>query len=475
MNQTAPKSGRASILSGLSARLLALIVAFIMLSEVLIYAPSIARFRADYFQGRIAAAHLATLALEATPDNMVSEELKNQLLDHAGAYAVIIANPGEVRRILTREMPPRADATYDLRRAAFFGLIADAFMTLAESEPRVLRIIGLSPKDKEVVVEVLLDERPMRTAMIDFSWRILALSLVISFLTAALVYLSLQWLMVRPLRQITQNMILFRKAPENPANAIAPSDRRDEIGIAQRELAAMEKALRAALNQQARLAALGVAVTKINHDLRNILASARLVSDRLADSNDPQVKRVAPTLLASIDRAVALSGQTLDYARDEPPPPVRSHFPLADLGEEVGRIVGLLTDNRSTWENAVDPAILVDADRDQMFRVLVNLGRNAAEAGARRIRLAAAMVGGDLTIEVGDDGPGLPAKARDNLFQPFAGSARAGGTGLGLAIARDLVRAHGGEMILAATSPVGTTFRIVVPGVAVTGRHRAAQ
>ena len=110
------------------------------------------------------------------------------------------------------------------------------------------------------------------------------------------------------------------------------------------------------------------------------------------------------------------------------------------------------------------PEIDIDADRDQFFRVLVNLGRNAVEAGARRVRVGAlAAASGDMSIELSDDGPGLPAKARDKLFQPFAGSARPGGTGLGLAIARELVRSHGGELSLAATSPAGTVFRIDLP------------
>jgi signal transduction histidine kinase len=238
----------------------------------------------------------------------------------------------------------------------------------------------------------------------------------------------------------------------------------------------MEGAVRAALGQRARLAALGTALTKINHDLRNILATARLVSDRLADSSDPNVRRLAPTVVAAIDRAVALCGQTLDYARDDLPQPQRERFAASELVEEVGRVVGLLTDNRAGWRNQVAMDIILDADRDQMFRVLVNLGRNAAEAGAKTIRVSAtATGGGGIAIEVADDGPGLPAKARDKLFMPFTGSARAGGTGLGLAIARDLVRGHGGELTLAATSASGTVFRIEMPGVVAAGTSRAAE
>jgi signal transduction histidine kinase len=471
--RTSPKLPRG--LTGLSARLLMLTVIFVMISEVLIYAPSIARFRKDYLDGRIAAAHLATLALEATPDNMVSEELKTELLDHAGALAIVIAKPHEVRRVLSADMPPNADAVYDLRAATFVGLVADAFMALGETDNRVLRIVGRSPKQDGVTVEVLLHEAPMRMAMIDFSWRILALSLFISFLTACAVYLALQWLMVRPLRRLTENMMAFRDAPEDQRNVVPTSSRTDEIGIVTRELAGMEDAVRTALRQKARLAALGGAITKINHDLRNILATARLVSDRLADSSDPKVQRLAPTLVGSIDRAVTLCEQTLDYARDDLPRPRRERFVLGELVEEVGRVVALLTKDGGAWQTAVPAGLVVHADRDQLFRVFVNLGRNAVEAGARHVRVTAAPAASSgLAVEVADDGPGIPPKAQDKLFQPFAGTARAGGTGLGLAIARELVRAHGGDLTMAQTSAAGTTFRIELPH-AVVSRSSAAE
>jgi signal transduction histidine kinase len=460
-------------LTGLSARLIVLTIGFVMLAEVLIYAPSIARFRLNWLEERVGAAHLATLALEATPDNMVSESLKTQLLDHAGVLAVVIAKPGDVRRILAPAMPPMADAGYDLRAASFMTLIFDA-LSVVTSEPsrRVVRIVDTSPKDRSVVVEVLLHESELCGAMRDFGYRILALSLIISFLTATLVYLSLQWLIVRPLRRLTANMVSFREAPENPATIVGTTERRDELGVAQRELAHMETTLRSALKQRERLAALGAAVAKINHDLRNILSAARLMSDRLSRSSDPHVQKAAPTLLASIDRAVSLCEHTLGYAREEHPPPHRTRFPLAALAAEVGEVVSLLTAGRAVWDADIPGEFDLVADREQLFRVLVNLGRNAAEAGARHINVLAAMLEeGVTTINIVDDGPGLPKRAQERLFEPFTGSAKSGGTGLGLAIARELVRAHGGELRLIETGSSGTTFRIELPPA---GLRRAA-
>jgi signal transduction histidine kinase len=458
-----PKPTRMAMARGLSARLLVLTVFFVMVSEVAVYVPSIARFRETYLEDKIATAHLATLALEATPDNMVSQELAMRLLHHAGAYGIVLRGPGMVKRVLYSAMPPNVDATVDLRASTWYGLIMDAFGTLFERHNRVLRVLGFSPRDGGAFLEIVIDETPMRLAMYSYSERILALSIAIALATASLIFLSLRWLTVRPIRRLTENMIAFRDRPEDASRVIVPSGRRDEIGMAEQELAVMQQGLRTALTHRARLAALGVAVTKISHDLRNILTSASIVSDRLASVNDPEVARMTPRLVGAIDRAINLCRQTLAYAHDEPPPPRPRRFALKALVDEVGAEPALGQGSPIVWDNRVAGDLEVVADRDQMFRVLVNLGRNAIEAGAQAISVTAWRQGSRAMIDVADDGPGLPDKVRQNLFQPFVGSARAGGTGLGLAIAREIMRAHGGDIVLAETSPTGTVFRLDLP------------
>ena len=133
------------------------------------------------------------------------------------------------------------------------------------------------------------------------------------------------------------------------------------------------------------------------------------------------------------------------------------------------------------WTNAVPAKILlVDADREHLFRVLMNLCRNAAEAlenvpsgdGAAagdftkpaNITVAGWREGSTVSIEIRDNGPGVPEKAREHLFQAFQGSVRPGGTGLGLAIAAELTRAHGGEITLAdAEVNSGAVFVVTIP------------
>jgi signal transduction histidine kinase len=453
----------------LSARLLVLTITFVMVGEVMIFVPSIARFRMTYFEDKIAAGRLAVLALEATPDNMVSQSLANQLLSHVGALGIVLHKHNDMTLMIDSEMPPTVDATFDLRQMAPLRAIRNSFVTLFGTKDRVMRILDSAPEDKESVVEVLLYEEPLRKEMWQFGIRVLELSIIISLITATLVYLTLESLLVRPMRRITAAITAFRADPEDAGRVITPSGRNDEIGVAQRELADMQETVRQALRERARLAALGTAVSKINHDLRGILSTARLVSDSLADSAAPEVRRVAPTLLAAIDRAVALCTRTLDFTREAPAALIRRRFPLADLVEDVAQAIAVAQDadaghgEGSRIRNAVPGTLDIEADRDQLYRVLFNLCRNAVEAGAQHVAIDAATEDDQVAIMVVDDGHGLPPKARDNLFQPFTGSARLGGTGLGLAIARELMRAHGGDIVLVESTGAGTSFRLTLP------------
>jgi signal transduction histidine kinase len=244
---------------------------------------------------------------------------------------------------------------------------------------------------------------------------------------------------------------------------MVPGRRTDEIGIAQRELADMQRGLRAALMQKTRLAALGTAVTKINHDLRNILATAQLVSDHLARTDDPNIKRIAPTLMGAIDRAVTLCTKTLSFAMEGGTELEMTWFPLRTLVDEIAEGTPAVRDGRGVFDNRVDPDIRLLADRDQMFRVLFNLVRNAYEAGAEIVTVTASTETTQTTIEVSDNGPGLPEPVRQNLFRPFTGSTRVGGSGLGLSIARDLMRGHGGDIALRRSGPEGTVFHLTLP------------
>ncbi len=312
-------------------------------------------------------------------------------------------------------------------------------------------------------LEVITEEAPIRHALLSYAGRIVLLALLISIATAVLVFLSLYFVLVRPMGRLTRAMVRFSEDPEDASRIVIASDRRDEIGVAERELASMQRDIFGFLQQKARLAALGGAVAKIQHDLRNMLASAQLASDRLARVDDPVVQHLAPRLVASLDHAVTLATRTLRFGRADEHPPQRALFPLRPLLEELADM--LARDEGSGIAIACDPMLEVDADREQLFRVLLNLMRNAGEAvgGAGRIELDAQRAGARVEIHVRDHGPGIPEAVRAKLFQPFAAAGRPGGTGLGLAIARDLARAHGGDVILEFTGAEGTSFRVDIP------------
>ena len=460
------------LLKSLSARLLILTVFFVMVSEVLIFVPSVARYRMTYFENRLAAGYLATLAFEASPDGRLDQGLIDELLARVGAQGVVLRRADGTMLSLDRIQPPRPDFTIDLAHPDIVLAIRGSFRTLFGAGDRMLRVLGPAGPDNTDTAEVLLEERPLRQELWNFGIRILELSLVISLVTAALVYLSLQWLLVRPMRRITASMVEFRDDPEETSRVIAASRRSDEIGVTERELAILQKTVRQALAQRARLAALGTAVTKINHDLRNILATARLVTDGLTASAAPEVRRVAPRLIDAIDRAIALCTSTLDFSREGAPPLAPSRLLLAALIDEIGPELAVSQADLAI-ECAIPHDLAVSADRDQLYRVFLNLARNAVEAGAHRLRFSAAREGGTIAVEIADDGHGLPPKARENLFRPFFGSARPGGRGLGLAIARELVRAHGGELSLVSSAGAGTVFRLTLPAPAIREFSRA--
>lgn len=454
-----------SLVRSLSARLLVLTIFFVMLTELVVFAPSIGRYRLTYLEERLATGHLAVLAVQMTVEADERREMVQELLNFAGAYYIGLRRPDGEKLMLedrSRERPV-PDLEVSLHEPQFFSAIGAAFDTLINGEGRTLRIYGPSPKHPRTIVNMLIDETPLRDAMIGYSWRILALSILISFVTAAAVYLSLHLLMVRPLRRLTEAIVHFREQPEDQSRTLPHTTRTDEIGMVQREFAEMQHGLQASLRQKTRLAALGIAVTKISHDLRSILATVRLLSDRLSDSEDPEVRRITPRLLGAVDRAVDLTTNTLRFTTEGPIDLHITRFDLRALAEEAGAVLPASVEGKAQWNNRIEEGLELEADRDQLFRVLVNLGQNAVQAGASSIEVAARRSDGMVAITIRDNGPGLPPRARENLFEPFAGSARPGGSGLGLAISRELMRAHGGDIRLVRSTGEGTEFELDLP------------
>lgn len=453
--------------------MLALTVLFVMIAELLIFLPSISKYRYDYLQERLEMGQLAGLSAIAS-DPATLQTFAPELLENAEVMMVVLYRDGS-RSMLRTAQPDRIDAAFDLREDGSLKLLGDALRALIIGGDRTIRVIGEARFMKGERVEVILDERLLCQAMLAFSIRIFWLSLAISAISAALMFAAAHRYLVGPMSKIIDSIVLFRDDPEDAERILALSGSSGEIGQAERELAETQREVRAALKQKSRLAALGEAVAKINHDLRNMLASAQLLADRLETSSDPMVARVSPKLINSLDRAIRLCQQTLAYGRASEPPPERMAVSLEALADDLNAAVGVSPGPGGLRvENRAPVGFTVQADPDQLFRALLNLARNSAQAiqthknGVGLIvleaRLAPGVDGAELVeIDLVDDGPGLPKQARKDLFKPFKGSAAAGGTGLGVAIAAELVRGHGGALDLVESSEKGTRFRLSFP------------
>jgi signal transduction histidine kinase len=461
---------------GLSARLLLLTTLFLLVAQLFILIPSLAGFEDNWLADRAHQAQVASLAVDASPTGVVSDELAARLLKGAGVVSVAVQTKGVIRLPLAAPRMEQAPALVDLRSQSTVDFLLQPFITLGPGAPRMLRV--RERPDQELsrgdFIEIVLRTAPLRADLWAYLVQVVLVSVLISAIAGIVVYLLLASLLVQPIRRITLAMERFRARPEDPTARLEPSGRRDEIGRAELELDRMQEELVASLQSRARLAALGEAVAKINHDLRNMLTSAQIASERLASSTDPRVAQAMPRLERALGRAVKLAEGVLAYGRSEEPAPQPSHTPLRAALEAAAEDAGL-TDAppgggaRLSAKVPDDMTLYVDAD--QVHRLLVNLFRNAREAiaaagspnGPGVVRVSATAENGVAALLIADNGPGVPERVQARLFQPFSGSGRAEGTGLGLAIARELARAHGGELALIGSSPKGATFELKLP------------
>ncbi len=455
------------VLNSLSGRFLILTVVFVMLAEILIFVPSIARFREDFLNARLDRSQIASLALLA--DENISAELQNELLKNAGVFNIVLRRNESRQLVLSSPIPAPVAATFDMRNATAFELIRDAMARLATPETQVIRVIGEPSRMAGLLIEVTLDTPDLRAAMIDYGLRILLLSAVISAVTALLLFLAVRRFLVKPIKRVVGHMQSYAAAPEDARRVITPSAGVTELREAEDTLQLMQTQLTGALKQKERLAQLGGAVAKVSHDLRNILTSAQLFTDRIEMSEDPIVKRMAPKLVSSITRAVHLCEATLAYGKAEEPGPRLSRVHLADVVSDVIDSERLsVGDGQVSFSEDIPASLIIRADAEQLYRVIANLVRNARQAivntgHAGEINIAATDTDEDWIIHISDTGPGLPEKAREHLFKPFQGGVTKGGTGLGLTIAQELIRGHGGQLMLERSDETGTVFAITLP------------
>ena len=454
-------------LNSLSGRFLILTTVFVMLAEVMIFVPSVARFREDYLLLRLEKAQIASLALLA--DDMIDDALEAELLQNAGVYNVVLRRDDMRQLMLSSPLPDEVHSTYDLRTPKPAELIGDALTRLWDTDERVIRVMGEPVREAGLLIEVTMNTMPLRAAMIDYGLNILKLSAVISVITAIMLFLAVRGFLLKPIHRVVRHIKSYASAPEDVRRIIEPSAGVLELREAEVALQSMQTQLTGSLKQKEHLAQMGGAVAKISHDLRNILTTTQLFVDRMEGSDDPMVQRAAPKLVNSISRAVNLCESTLAFGKAEEASPALIRVALTNIVSDVidGERLAV-EDHDVRYSEDIPAEMVIRADPEQLHRVISNIVRNARQAivatgKSGEISIHAREDEDNWWVTIKDTGPGLPAKAREHLFTPFQGGVRKGGSGLGLSIAAELVRGHGGALELRKTDSTGTEFVICLP------------
>ena len=463
----------------LSGQLLIFTVVFIAIVEAVIVIPSLASDHERWLLDKVRQAELVSQSIDVAQNNAVSKEVSNQLRRSAGVLYLAVEINGESFRLYDSKVGV-PEEVLDLRQS-HKNLIHDILYlwapwhTFMGKPDRLIHVVAQPKVRGGQEIEIVVRSEPLKTYLKSSLGSMLRVSLSISFLAGFLVFIGLSVFIVRPIRQLTKGIVRFKSNPEDATATHKPSDRPDEIGQIEREMASMQDEVRQALRSRARLAALGQAVSKINHDLRNMLTAAQMASDRLANSADPTVAKALPRLERALDRAVSLAQNVLTYGKSDEQTPQIQIVRLKELAAAAAEDAGLTLTNLGPegvrFISKIARGFTLEADPEQLHRLLVNLMRNARQAielqpnrkVRGRVTLTAIKTSEEVLLIVSDNGPGIPEKLREKLFQPFTSSTTPGGSGLGLAIGRELAQLHGGDVRLVNSGADGTTFEVRLP------------
>ena len=460
----------------LSGKLLLMTIGFVMLAELVLFVPSATLFRQTYLAERAERAGHLALALDGVPDYEGSAMLSQKFVEDTNVIMVSIKREG-MTQLLLGLPPDNPDATFeevDLRDARRLPLFRYAVRDFFGDGAGYYRVLSDPIMADQGLIEIILPKASVKEALRDYFQNIFWLSLVIALITGTLIYLALSAMIVRPIQKLAKGIAEFREDPDERRGNLKPSRRLDEIGQLEREFFDMKQGVRASFRQRERLASLGMAVAKINHDLRNVLTSAQLVSDRIAMDKDERVAGMGERLVRAVDRGIRLCTDVLNYSKAKDEQLEIDEVRIALLvGETAGDVLGQFGRGPTAinFINKIPSELEVKVDADHTYRIIHNLFRNAGQAlqsmsnvdAARQITVSSEIEAGQVKIRIADTGPGLPKRAKDNLFKAFASSSGHGSSGLGLTISKDLATDQGGDLELGYTGETGTEFVLTLP------------
>jgi signal transduction histidine kinase len=460
---------------GLAARVLAVTIGFVLLAMGLFYVTRLTAHREMLLHGKISAVQTTVDAFGLAGPTAPPHDLSKKILNSDEVKWMAVETPAGRREFVTAGGPLESVESVTADDSSYFESMAATFHALFAAPGTVVKL-SAPAQANEPAIEFAFDETSLIQSLWRVSYSFLTISLTIAAVVTCVLWAALWRMVLQPVRRLTSNIIAFGENPQDASRVIAPSGRGNEIGRAETALAVMQRSLAHELAQGKRLAELGMAVARINHDLRNILSAAQLISDRLATIPDPLAQRLAPRLVATLDRAIQFCQSTLTYGASRELPPSRRRFDLSELVSQVVESGQAEHDAAVDYNIDIPPRFCVHADPDHVLRVLENLSRNAAQAlmakGAtdgrpKAIRFAAIRTDGLALIEISDTGPGFPPDQYDRIFEPFHKSTSDVGAGLGLAIAADLVTRNGGAITLAPAKAddfyCGARFLIKLP------------
>ncbi len=393
---------------------------------------------------------LYKLVIEYTEIRGIQADLANMPSVLAGTLYQIDVKDGNTTTVHNFKPIDRAVEIYDVAARLSPQKLPNSVRAILSAKPDLLQITYQAADTK---LTFIIDQTAIINIIRGYMPRLYILVFSLYSLLGIILYFVIRRFYVAPLNTLTSTLTAFAK---DPTTARPPSKAlhiNKEFQDAATALVDLQRNTITEMRQRDRLADIGEAVAKINHDIRNVLSSATLVADALLNSQDKQVKRTAPHVVRSLEQAVDLCQSMMDYLVAVPDPQL-STFSMRDITNE-------LTDSSKMQITYSGPA-KIHADRKMMQRIFLNLARNSINAGATKLHIDIWRAGHLGIIDISDNGHGIPRQQWDGLFQAFKSHGR-GGTGLGLAITQDLVAAQGGHVKLSRSNENGTEFRIQLP------------